>query len=60
MSMTRIIAIGLATALAASATSAAWAARGNPPQVERGAQTYLPGEGGCREQAIYWSHPCGD
>ena len=62
------IALGLAAAIAVGGTSAAWAARVNPydgrgvikPIEDRGFKTYLPGEGGCRDEMLFWSQPCGD
>jgi hypothetical protein len=60
------IALGLAAAIAVIGTSAAWAARGNPHSSrgiiveDRGQKTYLPGEGGCKDEMLHWSQPCGD
>jgi hypothetical protein len=56
---TRIIAIGIAAAIAASTTSTAWAARTKPTE-ERGLKTYLPGEGGCKDEMLFWNSPCND
>jgi hypothetical protein len=65
----RAIAIGLAVATAVGGTSAAWAARVNPydgralinkPIEDRGFKTYLPGEGGCKDDMGFWVAPCGD
>ena len=59
------IALGLAAAIAVIGTSAAWA-RVNPHNSrgviveDRGFKTYLPGEGGCKDEMLYWSQPCGD
>jgi hypothetical protein len=58
--MTRIIAAGLALSMAAGMTSSAWAAKVNPPKQDRGFQTYLPGEGGCKDEMLHWSQPCGE
>jgi hypothetical protein len=44
--LTRVIAIALAGSIAASATTAAWA---KPQEEPRGEKTYLPGEGGCKD-----------
>jgi hypothetical protein len=56
LKLTRVIALALAGSLAASVTTAAVA----KPHQERGSQTYLSGEGGCKEDMGYWSHPCSD
>ena len=58
LKMTRIIAAGLALTMAAGVTSSAWAAKVNPPKQERGYKTYLPGEGGCKDEMLHWVHPC--
>jgi hypothetical protein len=58
------IALGLAAAIAVIGTSAAWA-RSNPHirgviVEERGQKTYLPGEGGCKDEMLHWRQPCGE
>jgi hypothetical protein len=47
LKLTRVIAIALAGSLAASVTTAAVA----KPHLERGFKTYLPGEGGCKDDS---------
>jgi hypothetical protein len=56
---TRIIAVAIVTAITAAATSTAWAA---PQQQSRGFKTYLPGEGGCKDDSGQgWvTYGCGD
>lgn len=44
---TRIIAVALVTAISAGATSTAWAAKAQ----EFEGKTYLPGEGGCKNES---------
>jgi hypothetical protein len=52
-----VIAIALAGSIAASATTTAWA---KPQQEPRGEKTYLPGEGGCKDdQGFGRIKPCG-
>jgi hypothetical protein len=51
MKTTRIIAIAIAAAISASATSAAWAAKAGAFDEPRGSKTYLPGEGGCKNDS---------
>jgi hypothetical protein len=57
--ISHLAALTLVAAIAASGTSVAWAKSANPHE-ERGWKTYLPGEGGCNEQHIFWVQPCGD
>jgi hypothetical protein len=45
LKLIRVVAIVLAGSIAASATTTAWA----KPHEERGFKTYLPGEGGCKD-----------
>ena len=54
------IAIALVAAIAGSATSAAWAAKAF--NEGRGSKTYLPGEGGCKDDSGQgWvTYGCGD
>ena len=56
------IAIALGAAIAGSATSAAWAAKANSFNEGRGSKTYLPGEGGCKDDSGQgWvTYGCGD
>jgi hypothetical protein len=58
MSTLKIIAVALVTAIAAGATSTAWAA----PQHSHSYKTYLPGEGGCKDDSGQgWvTYGCGD
>jgi hypothetical protein len=59
MKTIRIIAVALVAAIAASATSAAWAAKRNAPHEDRGWKTYLPGEGGCKDDLGFgWTNKC--
>jgi hypothetical protein len=55
---TRIIAVAIAAAISVGATSTAWAAKA---QESRG-KTYLPGEGGCKDDSGHgWvTFGCGD
>jgi hypothetical protein len=54
------IAIALAATIAGSATSAAWAAKAF--HEDRSSKTYLPGEGGCKDDSGQgWvTFGCGD
>lgn len=62
MKTTRIIALVIAAAISTSATSAAWAAKASTFGEPRGSKTYLPGEGGCKDDSgLGWvTHGCGD
>jgi hypothetical protein len=59
--ITHIVAVVIIAAIAGSATSSAWAqagAFGEP----RGSKTYMPGEGGCKDDSGHgWvTYGCGD
>ena len=55
---TRILAVAIVAAISAGATSTAWAA----PQQFHGSKTYMPGEGGCKDDSGQgWvTYGCGD
>ncbi len=54
--LTRVIAIVIAGSFIASATTTAWT---KPHEQPRGQKTYLPGEGGCKDDMTFWTAPCG-
>jgi hypothetical protein len=54
--LTRVIAIAIAGSFIASATTAAWT---KPQELPRGFKTYQSGEGGCKDDMIFWTAPCG-
>lgn len=56
LTLTRVIAIAIAGSFIASATTAGWA---KPHEEPRGFKTYLPGEGGCKDDMTFWTAPCG-
>jgi hypothetical protein len=56
LTLTRVIAIALAGSIVASATTVALA---KPHDEPRGSKTYLPGEGGCKDEMTFWTAPCG-
>jgi hypothetical protein len=56
LKLSRVIAIALAGSIIASATTAALA---KPHDEPRGFKTYLPGEGGCKDDMQFWTAPCG-
>jgi hypothetical protein len=56
MKLTRLIAVALAGSIAVSASTTALAKSHDEPG--RGQKTYLPGEGGCKDEMIFWSAPC--
>jgi hypothetical protein len=57
LKLTRVIAIALAGSIVASASTVALA---KPHDEPRGERTYLPGEGGCKDdQGFGWIKPCG-